>query len=521
MEGRVAPEGPGPSGPDPGPAGGSVTEGVRRFRRLLTGVGRFLDEIVRRPDLRRLRWVLLVGLLIELLLAPITSWAGDTPSFVQTAEITLTTGNPYAGGVWFNPPLPPYLDLPILAIAGWITGGAPANSYQIAFRPLAEHAGLSMQMTAPWALMAWKLPLIVANLVTALGLVALLREVPRFRGRTEWVAAAWMLNPVVIWSTAVHGEVDALAVALVIVSIVALSRRLWWVSGALLGLAILSKGYPLVLVLPVAAYLLAASVPGLSVPRERLRALAGWIAGLVVAFLPFVALLANLAQVLTAKVSYPLYGALSVLIIFNVAAPKGVGAYQAFSTNLANAAAILQFFEVLGVLAVLVGTIALALRLRRRGPSDASPAIFLLAAAGAWAVVGLLIADPSPEAENLLDVLSLLILAAPVLTGRRFVALGLGITITGIVQYWALASPAAFFAPLALLLGTGGIDWVNGWTVAYVSSSARGAIWLVIGLAGGSMLLLLWASTGWRVLPKRERARIRAWFQGPSEGSDG
>src|SRR5690606_25076707 len=70
-------------------------------------------------------------------------------------------------------------------------------------------------------------------------------------------AAFWLLNPLVIFSTAIYGRHDSLAILLVLLSIVAARRAtdLWRLGGlALLGVATLARFFPVIV---VPAYLLA------------------------------------------------------------------------------------------------------------------------------------------------------------------------------------------------------------------------------------------------------------------------
>ncbi|MCI4368990.1 MAG: hypothetical protein L3K09_05450, partial [Thermoplasmata archaeon] len=62
-------------------------------------------------------------------------------------------------------------------------------------------------MPTPGILFLLKLPFILADVGVALLLYAVGRR--SGEGRGTLLAMAWFLNPVVIWASAVHGEVDA------------------------------------------------------------------------------------------------------------------------------------------------------------------------------------------------------------------------------------------------------------------------------------------------------------------------
>ncbi|MEZ4521254.1 MAG: glycosyltransferase 87 family protein [Thermomicrobiales bacterium] len=120
------------------------------------------------------------------------------------------------------------------------------------------------------AVFLMKLPYVVADLATAWVLTRLV--VP---GRRFAVAAFWLLNPLVIYATAVFGRHDVIAILLVLLSLLAARRatdsgRL--VGLVLLGIATLMRFFPVVL---VPYYLLA-----FRKNRKQLAVAVGVLAGL-------------------------------------------------------------------------------------------------------------------------------------------------------------------------------------------------------------------------------------------------
>jgi hypothetical protein len=102
------------------------------------------------------------------------------------------------------------------------------------------------------AIFLMKLPYVLADLGCAWLLTRLVPPVRRFG-----VAAFWLLNPLVIFSTAVYGRHDSLAILLVLLSLLAARQATdaWRLAGlGLLGIATLARFFP-VLLLPL--YLLA------------------------------------------------------------------------------------------------------------------------------------------------------------------------------------------------------------------------------------------------------------------------
>ena len=464
------------------------------------------------PEYRRLRWVLGIGLLVRLILAPLTSWSVDTPGSVVAGVSALYYGNPYVGTTWFNPPLGPFLAAPFIAVPSLLYGPQGLIQVVSAIAPMTVATGVNaVSVPIPAALLAWKLPLIGADVLGAVALYALGGTLaPYSRLPPATLAAAWFLNPLVIWASAVHGEVDSLAAACVLVFLWSSVQGRWAPAGLFLGLAIFAKGYPLVL-LPLAITAVLAW-PGAGGRRWQTRFvdLGWWAVGIGTSLLAFFEFIPQTLAVLTEKGGHPTYGGITVLSVFNAASPKGAsGWYFQFATNLSEAGNLLLLFRVLASLGIAAGVALLAYHLRYDAPSD-SGRLRVFSLAALLAVTGLLLADPDPEPENVIAVLPLLLLT---LTYGRpnwgWWAYWL-LSLSGIALYWAFLTPAAMFYPLANLLGTPAVDWVNGVAIGYVRvASLSGSIWLAAGLVGGASLIAIWARAGYRLMSSSTWKKIR------------
>lgn len=90
---------------------------------------------------------------------------------------------------------------------------------------------------------AWKVPLVVANLITA-GVIYRLsfRFVPN---RAPMLAALWLVNPVVLWVSAGHGQVEAIAILCLFGALdLALEGRLF-IAGLVTGLGVGIEYFPI------------------------------------------------------------------------------------------------------------------------------------------------------------------------------------------------------------------------------------------------------------------------------------
>lgn len=446
--------------------------------------------LLREPRYRTLRWILLVGFVIRFALAPITSWGVDTPFFTLSAARMLETGTPYDGNTFFNPPLGPVLELPFYAILS--TFSSPHSFVQ--FAPSMMPLAIRTQMIIPYlptaaALLALKLPLILSD-----GAVALLvyHGASRVAGGVRagtLAAGAWFLNPLVIWTSSVHGEVDTLAALFVLLAVVALEKRYAFLVGLFLGLGTFAKLYPLVLV-PLAAAVLALNAARGTGWRPRVQPILRLLAGLGFSALPFLPLLSGLSVVFAHQAGNVSYGGLSVLIIFN---PNITSIASIWPPGSAGHLVLVMY----GTLAVgAAGAVGVVLYRFYRGAREPW-SLGRLALLTLWGVSGSVLAVLSTQPENVVALLPLLLVASVAL-GRWARPTYWLVSLSAWAQYLVLLTPLAYFYPLFTLLGPSSVRWANGIVIQYAigrTTPSQGTFWVVVGVIGGLALFLVWAVT--------------------------
>lgn len=435
--------------------------------------------------------------ILSLLLAPLTSWSIDTPSFVSAVLSLIYNGSPYAGHVFFNPPLGPYLQAPLFAmLVQWV---APQSLLVTVgtISPGAIATGASSEIPTAAALLALKVPLILAFLLSSL-CVRYLAEGIVGVARANRVVAAWALNPLVIWATAVHGELDILSATFVLLFLVATVRRWYFLAGLSLALGILSKAYPLA-ILPAAlvGVCVVEITPGF---RTQLPRIVAFLIGVGSGLAPFIPYASTFISMYGGAYPATDYGGFNIGLIANrtIFLPSN-GVLNSWLTAPNG-----EFLE--GALRTLFyisipGSVALVLLLRRAAlSSNTNPASSLarpMLFAYAWPLAGILMFQPSPQSENLITLLAILLLlgAVGVAEGKQASrVLFWLLSSAGWMLYLALATPLAFFYPLAAYLGPGAIAGVNYALVAYSRNTMipRIMLWSIAGLAGGSVILCVW-----------------------------
>ena len=414
---------------------------------------------------RRLAILLLAGLALRLIFLPVAGSRQDNLYFQQWGDSAAAEG---LGGLYTRPALalnypPAYLYL--LAADGWL------------------HAGISRAAGRPWPpatldpafFMLQKLNPIAADLLTAglLGL-ALRRRLGARPALTG--AAAWALNPALIYTAGYWGQVDGIVLGLLVAAFLAGWGRRPGVAGRLLGLAVATKAQALLFV-PVLAVFVAVRA-GRQAEERRAAGLAR--AGGAVALgaaLPPLALAAPFwlggagAGVLAAYTQALGHFTLVALNAFNgwwLVYGEGAGGMDDGTVVLAG----LTAREVgLALLALgLLGLAGLYLRALRRLPADGAMADLPETEAGAlaWGLAALLffLLPTQVHERYALYVLPALVLAALFRVG-------------GAAGAWRLAWLAA------------GLIWLNLFYIVPLLPLPR-PVGQVLGEVGGRAIALAW-----------------------------
>lgn len=445
------------------------------------------------PAGRALRYVFITSIVVQLFLAPLTSWASDTPSFVGSVVALLYRGSPYATDQLFNPPLGSFLQAPFFALLSIWNPPSALVTNVAAIAPAASVSGVSTQIPTAPALIALKLPLIIACILTGL-CVTYLGELTVGRSRSVWVAGSWLLNPLVIWSTAVHGEVDVLACAAVLAFLIALLQRWYFVAGVALALGMVSKAYPIIL-LPCSLIAINYRNRGSSESPSS-AVTVRFAVGVGLTLLPFAVFLPNLESI-QGGLSTVSYGGFNLLLLFNPGEyPKNWHFFSGiFTPALANLVhvAFAGVFVASIVASLLLAWVATYVDDPPIGKAPTKTLVYMLV----WPLAAVLLYQTSPQSENLLLVLAALLVLG-CLGGSLVKTLYWVLSGAGMALYLTLASPVAFFYPLAVSLGGGWIPGMNSVVVSYASNAVirPRAFWMVSGLIGAGCIITVCILSG-------------------------
>lgn len=473
-----------------------------------------LHRLRRGPEFRTLRWTLLVGLVVRLALAPISSWSGDTTGFALGDLSFVYSGSPYSSYALFNPPLASFLQLPLFSLLLLFVPPQSLVTYAPALLPPSSAIGpafVTPWIASPAALVALKLPLIAADVGTTLLLVVLVRRAG-FAERATTVAAAYFLNPLIIWVSSVHAEPDGLAAFFVVLFLACMAFGWAFGSGVALSLSIFSKAYPVILVPLGIAFWIALPPGSWGAVRSRIGRLAAYSAGLAVVAAVFLPYLNFTPAVVSRNTPVDNFGGISVLVLYNVGSPPLAGLTGDWVSAVPGGA-LLAVFETLAAATIVGAAVVFGYRTWRRSNPPSAPVVIRWAGLASLAsVTGLLLAYPAPQPENIVAVVPLALLAASVISSRRFRASYWALSLAGFGLYLSYGTPIEGFMPLMILLGHPWVDQAGSIFIAYGQGAylmPPGYYWFLVGIIGGVAMLALWAVSCWMIVPKKFRRGVR------------
>lgn len=394
--------------------------------------------------------VLVAGFCIRLLFAPFTSISADVGVWATAALHGMDGVRLYAQPGFSYPPVWGYL-LHAGGLLARLAGIAPSA---IAKSPpgwavLALRDGqLSHLITTPLATLAIKAPLIVSDLIVAWLVWHLSLSVGMSNKLAKTAVCLWVLCPLVVFVTAVHGAFDTLVALALCAALLARLRRKYFWAGAAVAFGVLTKLTP-VFVVPL---LLASCLWPLGDEQgnERWAAVGRMMAGGAVATCVLLAPLAihgsfgdALASVFTRSSAPSSIGGLSWLGFSDLPAFSSVSAWALEPGNPVISA------SVLADVAISLGTAAWWARSRRRD------GVRLLAASAA-AMAGVLVAGPLTNPQYFLWVLPMLV----VLGARHRWLAGAAalLTVSGILFEIAVQAPFGFLSPASVAFGVPSIQ---------------------------------------------------------------
>ena len=194
----------------------------------------------------------LLSIALQLVLAPLTSVAPDVAVWMQTSERTMAGAGLYQLTGFTYPPLYGYWCMALGGLSR-LFGIAP-SSLGGPYRQLPGfwQFGGSYLATNPLFTLAVKLPLIAGTVVTGYFIWRIVLNLDGYTpvniGRAKLAFLFWSLSPLVLFVTAVHGQIDPLVSCAVAGSVLFALENRWVLAGIFVALGVGAKLSPMFLV---------------------------------------------------------------------------------------------------------------------------------------------------------------------------------------------------------------------------------------------------------------------------------
>lgn len=206
----------------------------------------------------KLACILVVGILVRLLLMPISAHSFDVYVWYETSSSILSNG-PFSlqefPPLWYH-----YMMIPVAYVYDWLAGVFPTWAAAVPMSSLPQalnfYPAYNVQFV-PGLLFNFivKIPFLISDVLLAVLLYKIVNSLTSNRSFAEKAALLWFLNPFVIWISAGWGMWDTLPAFFTLAAFYLLLKKKFEFSAVCLSLGVALKMYPLFFLVPIAFYL--------------------------------------------------------------------------------------------------------------------------------------------------------------------------------------------------------------------------------------------------------------------------
>lgn len=235
----------------------------------------------------KLATILVVGILIRVILIPISShpfdvyaWYQISNNIVENGPFTLQNFPP----LWYH-----YMMVPIAYIYNGLSNLVPGTAIPMSSIPSALnfYPAYNIQYVPGWLFNSVvKTPFLISDILVTILLYKIVKQLTDRKGLAETAALLWFLNPFVIWISAGWGMWDTLPALFSLAAFYFILNKKIALSGVFIALGFACKLYPALFVIPIVAYLLKTSETTQK-RKETLTFLAAFFAVSLMLFLPY------------------------------------------------------------------------------------------------------------------------------------------------------------------------------------------------------------------------------------------
>jgi Gpi18-like mannosyltransferase len=294
-----------------------------------SSISGYIDRICREFSALKkypLLHLILVGVVLRLVLAPLTSHPDDIATLYRAINDMFGGLNIYTTNSFTYPPLWAYIEYPFLDLVSILASprilGVATNTLIL---PI-ESWKLPPVITSPLFNLLSKIPLFAADLLIGVIIYDIVRGLRNER-EAKFSFFLWFLNPLVIYIDSVHGQYDVLPALMTVLSFCLFYKRRYLTAGIALGLGALFKVYPIFL---APLYLVSAARferdKSMRPDKSVKQVLVSWsklIGGILFSFTMFLVPLIN-SNIIHDVFSRAILTSLGGLSLFNIAYAPGL-----------------------------------------------------------------------------------------------------------------------------------------------------------------------------------------------------
>jgi len=396
----------------------------------------------------------ILGLVIRYSLGLYTSWSNDVEIWYWIGMSILHGTGLYERMGFFYPPVWGYILGFFIKVAAFFIDPKDFAVEVPALRELSLITGMiNTTITSPLFNVVFKTPLFISDLLIGLTLYKFIYDTTQDIRKAKKAFIMWFFNPLVIAVSAMHGMFDTIAVFFALLSMIFVYKGKYFLGGSAWMLGILTKIYPIYFVFAFLVFIVSASYSKekniIAAIRNAIRNILAFILGatlsLLLVMLPL--FLSGtfdefLRFVFAGRTIGLIVGGFSVWFIKNIPSFRWV-AIWAYN----NSAIVIKYSIMISLLLLCILGLYMLFHLLKVRTKD-EQALYLIYGMILTLVI-IYLTSPITQPQYLTWIIPFLVLYT-ILYNPKFKYIIYTISISGIMFYFSLESPLAFFLPLAV-----------------------------------------------------------------------
>lgn len=200
--------------------------------------------------------LLVLGLSIRFILMPLLTFELDMGFWVRISGLLDAGFTLYDTVGYYYTPIWGYI-VAVFTDLGHLLGVSDIATFVPDLTPYTTGVFfISDYVASPAYSVMMKLPIVIADTVTAFLLYTLVKDISHDERKAVTAFGLWYLCPFVILMSSVHGMFDSISAMLILMTIVMVHKRNYFLGGVTFALAVLTKFFPIFFIFFLIAYVL-------------------------------------------------------------------------------------------------------------------------------------------------------------------------------------------------------------------------------------------------------------------------